>query len=171
MKNLAREWLRREDRVARRDRLARLQWLAERIPNAGIAVFHGGWVAKYLFEECRYCFVYGQFMAVVVLGLAFIERTLAALFYAAGRDDLERASIFDLLREAHDRRLLSNDEFQRLDEVRMLRNPVTHFRAPLAPDTVEARALRAAQPPYSLLEADAEKVMEAVLHIHARHTV
>ena len=110
-------------------------------------------------------------MAVVVLGLAFIERTLAALFYTAGRDDLERASISALLREAHHCGMLYNDEFRQLDEVRMLTNPLTHFRAPLSPDTVEARAGKAIELPYSLLEADAEMIMEAVLHVHARHAV
>ena len=50
-----------------------------------------GMMAKYLFEETRYCFVYGQYLAVIsVLGMALVERTLAAEFYASGRDDLER---------------------------------------------------------------------------------
>ena len=45
-------------------------------------------MAKFLFEETRYCFAYGQYLAVIVLGVAFIERTLAAEFYASGRNDL-----------------------------------------------------------------------------------
>ncbi len=167
----ARDWLDREDRVAREDRLARLEWLGDRMPAYDPLTFPGGWVAKYLFEEARYSFAYGQFMATVVLGLAFIERTLAALFYGAGRNDLERASVSVLLREARQIGWLTDEEFTQLDEVRTLRNPVTHFRAPLTPDTIEARAVAHGILPYSILEADARKVMTAVFHVLSRNVV
>ena len=97
------KWLDREDQVAREDRLARLEWLADRVPQSKFLVFRGGWVSKYVFEETRYCFAYGQFMATVVLGLAFIERTLAALFYEAGRNEYEvRDRIIVLLNRRYD---------------------------------------------------------------------
>ena len=162
---VAREWLDREERVAREGRLARLEWLAGRTPKSEALIFRGGWVAKYLFEETRYCFAYGQFIATVVLGFAFIERTLAALFYETGRSGLERASISVLLREGRDIGWLSDDELRELDEVRSLRNPLAHFRAPLTQDTVERRAVERQELPYSVLEDDARKVMTAVFHL------
>ncbi len=157
--------------MAREDRLARLEWLADRVPQSKFLVFRGGWVSKYVFEETRYCFAYGQFMATVVLGLAFIERTLAALFYEAGRNDLERASVSLLLREARNIGWLSDDEYRQLDEVRTLRNPLTHFRAPLTRETIEGRAVRCRELPQSILEVDARKVMVAVCHILSRNAV
>ena len=63
------DWLVREDRVYFADRAARLGWTAEIIPKAEYLTFPGGLISKHLFEEARYCFVYGQFLAVIVLGL------------------------------------------------------------------------------------------------------
>lgn len=99
--------------------------------------FPGGWMAKHLFEEARYCFVYGQFLAAIVLGMAYSEHTLAALLYGGGRSDLERANISALLREAVRLAWLSEAEFKNLDHARALRNPVARFRQPLSGDTVE----------------------------------
>ena len=100
LRSISEDWLDREDALCQEDRLARLDWLAARIPNAEYLVFPGAPMSKYLFEEARYCFVYGQFLATVVLGLSYIEHNLAALFYGSGRNDLERASISALLKEA-----------------------------------------------------------------------
>ncbi len=120
-------------------------------------------MSKFLFEEMRYCFAYGQFLAVIVLGFAYIERTLASKFYAAGRDDLERAGIATLLREAHDAGILNEGEADELDRIRRTRNPVTHFRRPLADDSVEYRSLFENDNPYEVLERDAQAVVRAAM--------
>src|SRR2546428_6452661 len=73
--NKAEQWLSREDERCRTGRLERLQWLATELPPGEYLTFPGGLMAKFLFEETRYCFAYGQYLAVIVLGVAFIERT------------------------------------------------------------------------------------------------
>jgi hypothetical protein len=78
------EWLSREDKIAYEDRLARLEWAARNMPPVDHLLFRGGLISKYLFEEARYCFVYGQFLATVILGMAFIEHTLAGSAQAFG---------------------------------------------------------------------------------------
>jgi hypothetical protein len=171
LRTIAKTWLDREDSTCAADRRARLEWVAGLTPVSEFLSFPGGWVAKYLFEESRYCFVYGQFMAAVVLGLAFAEHTLAAEFYAAGRNDLERASITVLLREGRDAGWLTDEEYGQLDEIRTLRNPLTHFRAPLWAGTVEHRSVTTDQMPYDVLEKDARMVMVAVFHLLGRNAV
>jgi hypothetical protein len=84
MNTEAEKWIAREDSVQHEDRVNRLTWLAEQIQLKSHWQFQGDILAKYLFEEARYCFAYGQFLACIVLGLAFIERTLAAWAFAAG---------------------------------------------------------------------------------------
>lgn len=167
----ARTWLEQEDGTCREDRLARLNWLAGLMTGGEYLTFPGGWMAKHLFEETRYCFVYGQFLAAIVLGMAYVEHTLAALLYGAGRSDLERANISVLLREAVKLAWLSPAEFTNLDHARALRNPVAHFRQPLGGDTVEYRSVTLNEPPYSILEEDARHVMQVVFRLLARQTV
>lgn len=157
-----RAWLEHEDEVARPDRVARLEWLARNYPVATGFLLHGGWLSKQLLEEAKYCFAYGQFLATAVLGVAFIERVLAAQVYAAGRDDLERAGGLDLLREALNTGWISREEFDQFDRVRRLRNPLVHFRRPLAADTVEYRAVRDNAHPDEVVEKDAREILRRV---------
>ena len=142
------EWLTREDEVCHIERLTRLQWLSSMTPQAEYWQFPGGLLAKYLFEEARYCFVYGQFLATIVLGIAYMERTLAALFYGTGRDDLERASLTRLLKEALNHGWVSQREHANLQHARQIRNLVTHYRKPGGDETIEYRAVMGNELPY-----------------------
>jgi hypothetical protein len=171
-RSAARDWIEHEDAVARDDRVTRLEWLAANYPpsDAGF-MLHGGWLSHQLLEEAKYCFAYGQFLATAILGLAFIERVLAAQFYAAGRDDLERAGARDLLREALKNAWISQEEFQRFERVRGLRNPIIHFRRPLAPDTLEHRALQEDAHPDELVQGDAQEILNGVFRMLKRSAV
>lgn len=161
-------WLEREDSVCKEGRLARLRWLSLLYPDTSIAFFPGGWIAKYLFEESRYCFIYGQFMASIELGIAYVEHTLAALFYAAGRSDLERASISTLLREAVGLNWIDQEQFEKLERARALRNAIAHFRCPLDEEGVEYRMVTDEEMPHSIIEKDARLVMQVVLPLLSR---
>lgn len=169
--NVSEDWLRSEDTSCYGERVERLNWLAAKIPEAKYLRFPGGMMAKYLFDATRYCFVYGQYLAVIVLGMAFVERTLAAEFYAAGRNDLERASIAVLLKEARNTGWLSLDEYEAFDRARQLRNPVTHFRRPGFDDTIERRMVAESELPYTLIEQDARTIVSAVMHSVSRNAV
>ncbi len=165
------EWLSREDIACRDDRLVRLRWLTENVPNSKYWTFPGGLISKYLFEEARYCFVYGQFLATIVLGLSYIEHTLTGLFFASGHNDLKRVSISTLLKEALNYNWITQTEFDNLDHARKIRNPVTHFREPGHDDTVEYRAVIESELPYKIIEEDAQHVMVTVLHLLGKNAI
>ena len=165
------EWLKREDDVCFEARVAQLDWLAAKMPPAPIVTFPGGLLAKSLFEEARYSFVYAQFLGTIVLGLAYIERTLAAMFYAEGRNDLERANLSVLLEEAKRHHLIGESEFQDLEEARKRRNSYAHFRKPGHEDSLEVRAIHEGEAFYDLIEYDATAVMTAALQILSKGAV
>lgn len=165
------EWLSHEDSACRNERIERLNWLVEQMPISEYLTYPGGLISKYLFEEIRYCFVYGQFLAVVVLGLAFAERSLVAGLYASGRNDLERANINTLLREARDAGWLNDEEFDALERARRLRNSIAHFRRPGFNDTIEYRMVQDDELPYAVIEQDARHIISVVLNILAKHAV
>lgn len=139
----ARLWVATEDATDLRPRTARLLWLAQKAPAASSWTFPGGWLSKYLFEEARYCFVYGQFIAATFLGFAFVERTVAAMSYATGRDDLERATSQKLIAEAVTAGWLRREDAQIFEKARVLRNPLVHF--PCAWSRRSARHARASE--------------------------
>jgi hypothetical protein len=145
------EWLEREDRAGQGERLSRLAWLAAQYPRIGYQLFPGGVMSGYLFEEARYCFAYGQFLATVMLGLAFVEQSLAARSFMAGRDELERASLSKLLDVALAEGWISQDEHGEMQRARRNRNRVAHFRRPLHRDTLEKRSISRHELPYTLM--------------------
>ncbi len=167
----ASDWLDTEDTQCREGRLSRLNWLIDNSPEAVYWTFPGGLLAKSLFEEMRYCFVYGQFLATTILGLAYIERTLAALFYARGRDDLKRAGVSKLLKEAHTRGMIVTSEYQQLDNLRRTRNIYSHFRRPGQKESVALRAVTEHKSFYSVIEEDATVVVTAALRMVEKDTV
>jgi len=169
-------WLERENSLAHEGRLSRLKWMAKNTPQPENLVFRGGLMSKFLFEEARYSFVYGQFLATIILSLAFIEHVLAALFYETGRNDLERAGIAKLAKEALQQRWLSENEYAWLEEIREIRNPIVHFRhLGIQPNEqseqnwwrnrIESRSILQNQLPYELLEEDAKKAVTITLHL------
>lgn len=153
------EWLTDEDKKCRKERLKRLEWLIEHTPQSEQWLFIGGLTTESLFEEARYCFVYGQFLATVVLGLSFIEYTLAGLFFQTGRNDLKRAKISDLIDEAHKMGWITNDELANLHKAREIRNSIAHFRPPGNKDKIEYRSIMNNKQPYILFEVDAKNVL------------
>ena len=159
----SRRWLTDEDSTCFQSRLSRLEWLIDNSPGGEYWTFPGGLLAKSLFEEPRYCFAYAQFMATILLSLAYIERTLAALFYGAGRNDLQLASLSALLGEAHAQGLIGDAEFQDLERIRKNRNTYAHFRRPGHKGSMEARAILENAAPYDVLEQDATAAIAAVL--------
>ena len=165
-------WIENEDRVCREARVARLEWLARNYPpNRYGFLLNGGWISQQLLEEARYCFTYGQYLASAVLGVAFVERILAAKFYASGRDDLERAGGQSLLQEARQCGWITDAEFDQLDKVRQLRNPLVHFRRPHGKGTVERRAIQQEREPEQIIEDDAREILAAVFRILAKEAL
>ena len=160
------QWLDNEDQVERNARLCRLRWLASQMPKVDWVLYGSGPITKYLFDEARYCFAYGQYLASIVLGLAFIEFSLGAAFYGAGRNDLARAGIVALSKEALVYGWLSQSDYEAIDQARQYRNPITHFRPPGHDERIEARAFHVGvSHAYEVVEQDAYKVMETVFHL------
>ena len=165
------KWLKDEDALCFEDRRTRLNWLVKNSPIAEYWLFPGGLMAKSLFEEARYCFVYGQFIATSLLGLAYIERTLSALFFEAGRNDLKRASLSNLLNEALDCGLINREEFRDLERIRKKRNSFAHFRKPGHKEGIEHRSIVEGEAPYNVIEQDAFGVISATLRMVAKASI
>ncbi len=128
-------------------------------------------MTQFLFEESRRCFVYGQFIATIVLATAYIERTLAAIFHERGKENLAKEGLKTLTTEGLNQGLLTKDESEYIDQIREIRNPVIHFQKPEATNALEARLASlwangdfSTFWPYDLLEKDAKRTLEIAFH-------
>ncbi|MFH1905959.1 MAG: hypothetical protein ABIL11_01025 [Chloroflexota bacterium] len=160
-----RKWLLNEDKQCYDERLARLEWLASITPAKGAWLFHGGLTTKSLFEETRYCFIYGQFLSTIVLGFSFIEHSLASLLYGAGYNELERVNASSLVKKAFAIGLIDKIEWNRLERIRKFRNPIVHFRRPDDKDRIETSMVQERKNYYELVEKEARFVMIIIMRL------
>ena len=119
-----------------------------------------------LFEEARYCFVYGQFIASTLLCVSFIEHTLASHFSEIGRDDILEAGIKKLLNEAKEKSIINSIEYDFISKVIKQRNKLGHFRMwqdkkGNPKNTIEREAIEQEKHLYELLEDDAKLAIRA----------
>lgn len=167
----AEDWIIHEDSVTQQDRVTRLQWLLDKAPKNEIWLFHGGNLSQELFEQSRYCFAYGLYLATIILGLSFIEHTLGALFFTTGRNDLERASISKLIQEAFNEGWINLQEKCDIEQANKLRNEITHYRKPLDTNSQLQQTKMGRIDIEALLEQKAHEVMLIVFKILRRFSV
>ncbi len=165
------EWLSQEGKLLHKDRISRLKWLIDESPSANYWIFPAGTISAYLFEEARYCYVYGQDLAAILLGISYIEHTLASLFYASGRNDLKRANFELLLKEALKAKYIDSEEYEQLDKVRKIRNPVSHFRTPGHRESIEFKMVNQEKYPYDIIREEARQVLKVVFKILNKNAV
>lgn len=151
--------------LATDERIVRADWIGKHILPDDLFCFQDGKFSRQMFQEAISCFVNGQFIAVIVLGFSFIERSLVGRFWENGRKDLVSASSENLLKEALARGWLSKVEYQNLDRLRAIRNPIVHFKNPYSEDRPEYRAILSAKDLKRMLESDARQTLEAAVHV------
>lgn len=160
------DWLTREDKECRTERLKRLEWITEKFHNnISFGLHYGGIKSKYLFDEVRYCFVYGQYIAVILLSMSYIETMLASYYYGSGDNEIPFSAFSKILNQAKEDGILTEDEYNIFDNIRNIRNPLTHFKRPLDEKSPEAIALKEQCHIYDILENDARKTIQAMFKL------
>lgn len=145
--------------------LGRVAWLGKRLRENDLYLLQDGAFSKLLFNEVLECFVGGQFIATIVLGFSFIERTIAGRLSHVGEKVAAKGSSEQLIAAALQRKWLTETEHDHINELRTLRNPVVHFREHLAEARPEVKAALNARSTVQMLEDDAKKILEAAIHV------
>lgn len=153
-----------EELLGGTDQMGRVAWLSQRIRRDDFFLLQDGSFSKLLFGELLECFVNGQFIATAILGFSLIERTIAGRLSHIG-ERAEGKSSRQLLRSALDRKWITQLEFDSLDKLRNVRNPLVHFKDHLAPNRPEVKAVVSGRDTAQLLEADAKRILEATIHV------
>lgn len=145
--------------------LGRMSWLGKRLRENDLYLLQDGTFSKLLFNEILECFVGGQFIATIVLGFSFIERTIAGRLSHVGKKAAARGSSEELIESALQWEWLTQTEHDHINELRTLRNPIVHFREPLTETRPEVKATLNARSTAQMLETDAKKILEAAIHV------
>lgn len=142
-----------------------MEWLVSQTPRSSHWVFPGGTVTINLFEAASYCFVNGQFLGAMVMGLSYIEHTLAGLFAAAGRKELENAGVEVLAREAMSLALLKQKDFDIIKEATKKRDAKLSLRRSVGGQADENSVIEEDAQESAVYEEDGRQVMSVVIRL------
>ena len=164
------EWLDKLDAKTRAERAERAayvdcQWASFFGPHEEGHVRHfGGNIANTQLIELQWCFINGQFLACVMLAQAVIEHMFAGWFELHGRTSVAREGLLKMAETALFERRISQQDFQQIDDLRDLRNLLTHEKPASHPKDFFTRAAQQNRPFSGLTKDDAEKALQTVLH-------
>ena len=153
------EALEQSDTWRRQGRAERIMWLSQH--QVAYGVISGPMDTMRVLAEARDCFVEAHYVATLVLAIAFIEHTLMDELQERKLDRGVRTLGIGIQRAAENN-LFPSDLLSRAQQLRKIRNPFSHRRAPGDPDSFGSRFLARSQHPDLILEADAKEALEVM---------
>lgn len=108
-------------------RIDRLKFLWEEFgPPADMLLF-GGIPSMFALDELKRSYIYGNFMATVLLSQSFVEHSLGAHYYMAGDAKTANLGFKALIDVSFKDGILDESLANLLHELRQIRNPYIHF--------------------------------------------
>lgn len=150
------------DESTRIARMERIEWLAQH--DFRPAAYFGAVDTISLVDEARTCFIYGLFVATVLLATSFVEHALADELNEQGLIK-GRLTLDQMIKLARSHLNLPNDLLEQADRLRKVRNPFTHRRPETDPDTLGKRFLSEPAHPDAILEADAKLALRVMYEL------
>ena len=154
-----------EELLGSSGRVRRARLLTSGIDKTGLYFLQDGTLTHQLFIEAAETFLAGQFISSAIVAFSFIERMIAGRLHHLGMKNVARLRSEVLFQLALKHGWLSLDEHQSLEDLRKFRNPIVHFRDPLDQSRPEIQAILSAKNTNQHLEAQAERVMKAAIHV------
>lgn len=119
--------LEEQDKKTRVDRAGRVRWLSDTIPRN--LMFGTSLETALVFEEATASFVYGNFVAAVVLAAAFVEHWFVASLIARGYHKEASQGLAAAIGCARANNLVSPLILDKADRLRLIRNPFVHLKS------------------------------------------
>lgn len=147
--------LKRSDERSRDGRANRIIWLSAYKTDHGAIIGPSDTMA--IQNEANQCFVDGQYIATVLLVMAFFEHSLIdellekEIIKAGQRCSLEKA-----IKLAKEYSVLDSDLLNSADQLRLIRNPLSHRKDPKHEHNFGNRYIRGKIHPQTMLEKDAK---------------
>jgi hypothetical protein len=118
-----------------------------------------------VFQEARDCFVYGQYVATVVLAAAFVDHWLGGILTGRGSRKVAAKGLADITQYCRDNDVLPGILCDRVDALRRIRNPFVHLKSFDHEHSLGQRMLRQKTHPDTILEADAKDAIVTMFSI------
>ncbi|WP_141217890.1 hypothetical protein [Bordetella genomosp. 5] len=158
-------YLKRKDAGSRSDRANRLRWISEQHINVG---YLGRAETAAIFEEARSSYVHGNFIATLILALAYAEHVINDAL--PPRPSHERSpTLASAVNKARAAKLFPDDLLDEIAVMNDFRNPFVHRRSASDPDTIGQRVSSRKSHPATILEQDARDAL-LIMYSFFRHS-
>lgn len=118
-----------------------------------------------IFDEAIHSYIFGQYITTLILAQAFIERRFQEYFHFRFDDKRAKYTLDKFIKEFKGTGFLPDFVLDKIDKIRLKRNPFIHHRDPLSQDTLMARAFNSKTNPDRLLHNDAKDAIEVMFYI------
>lgn len=162
----AEEELRNYDTQSFKERLKRLRSINQIFPFGRRE--YGSDESFRIFDEAVHSYIFGQYVATIILAQAFIERRFQEYFHIRLDDKRAKYTLGKFIKEFKGTDFLPDFILDKIDKIRLKRNPFVHHRMPLQKDTLMARAFNSETHPDELLHNDAKDALEVMFHMVQR---
>ena len=118
--------LRKTDNESFEDRLHRLKYLNKIFPHD---LFLGAdQETIYILSEAKMTFINGEYIATILLTIAFIERLMQSHYESIGLGKIAKRGLKAMIAHANKNELLHPYLLEKFDLLRKKRNPLTHLK-------------------------------------------
>ncbi|MBC8509951.1 MAG: hypothetical protein H8D34_34320 [Chloroflexi bacterium] len=149
--------LSKHDRGSFSDRLSRLKYIESISPRNYSLISSFEFAA--LLHEAQSTFVNGEYIATIMLTQAFIEHRLQQYAEIKGASQKEVRSLNSLLKFFRENKLLNELIIEKIDQLRLKRNPFTHMKPMDYPYSIGQRIGKELKAPTEFLESDAKEAL------------
>lgn len=151
------------DRATRQERAQRLRWVDRAIPRG--LMMGGPYETMLVFKEAKDAYIAGQPIASLVLASAFIEHWMAGHIASRGFDAEAKRGLAACVECARSHSFLPDAILNKLDRLRLHRNPFVHLKPIDHEHIVSRRMLRDRLAPEDLLDRDAQEALALMFTI------
>lgn len=155
--------LQKYDEANRRERAERLKWIDQTIPR-GLSV-GGPYETMLVFREARDCYVAGHLIGALVLASAFIEHWMSGFIAARGFEADSKRGLAACTDCARKNLLLPDAVLNKLDRLRVVRNPFVHLKPFDHEHIISRRMLSTRTAPEELMDRDAKDAISLMYTI------
>jgi hypothetical protein len=154
--------LERSDETYREARTNRTIWMSQHNERPGIIL--GTDEALGVLSEAEHAFREGHFISVILLSLAYIEHELSDTLI---RKSLAKfgVTLNDAIKLAKTHQVLEESLIERVDQLRLVRNPFSHLKQPDHEHRFGKRFRSQDVHPQTLLEEDAKEAFEVMYKV------
>lgn len=150
------------DKATFNDRLSRFRYLYEYYPEYNTIMF-GTDESYRIFHEVKSCFINGEFISVVILAISFIERRFQESLKINGFEKESKETLSSILKRFKGKSSIPDYFIDRVDSLRLKRNPFVHMRDIDDEDNLYIRSSLKKRSIEAVLENDAKEAIALML--------